>query len=130
MARGNTYKCVVCGQPFQFCPKCAITEPSYDAERYCCKKHADIFDILSKHGCHLATAEETLEAPAQTPTEEEPKSESESQTDKNDEKRNPSFDETIEFSLRETDISKYSSSEAKRRLADTREFELPDRINE
>lgn len=74
--------------------------------------------------------EETLAAPAQTPIEEEPKSESESQTDKPEEKRNPSFDETIEFSLRETDISKYSSSEAKRRLADTREFELPDRINE
>lgn len=62
MARGNTYKCVVCGQSFQFCPKCQITEPSYDAERYCCKKHADIFEILSKHGCHLATAEETLAA--------------------------------------------------------------------
>lgn len=60
MARGNTYKCVVCGQSFQFCPKCQITEPSYDAERYCCKDHADIFAILSKHGCHLATAEETL----------------------------------------------------------------------
>lgn len=62
MAKGNTYKCVVCGQSFQFCPKCAITKPSYDAERYCCKNHADIFAILSKHGCHLATAEETLEA--------------------------------------------------------------------
>lgn len=62
MAKGNTYKCVVCGQSFQFCPKCQITKPSYDAERYCCHKHADIFAILSKHGCHLATAEETLEA--------------------------------------------------------------------
>lgn len=62
MAKGNTYKCVVCGQSFQFCPKCQITKPSYDAERYCCKKHADIFAILSRHGCHLATAEETLEA--------------------------------------------------------------------
>ncbi|MCQ4022908.1 MULTISPECIES: LicD family protein [unclassified Ruminococcus] len=45
-------------------------------------------------------------------------------------KHNPQFDETIEFSLRETDISKYSSSEAKRRLADTREFELPEKTNE
>lgn len=62
MARGNTYTCATCGQSFQFCPKCAITKPSYDAERYCCKKHAEIFAILSKHGCHLATAEETLAA--------------------------------------------------------------------
>lgn len=37
------------------------------------------------------------------------------------------LDETIEFSIRETDISKYSSSEAKKRLADTREFSLNDK---
>ena len=62
MARGNTYKCATCGREYVYCPKCAITEPSYDAERYCCHEHADIFAILSKHGCHLATAEETLAA--------------------------------------------------------------------
>ena len=62
MARGNTYTCATCGKEYTYCPKCAITEPSYDAERYCCKNHADIFAILSKHGCYLATAEETLEA--------------------------------------------------------------------
>ena len=62
MARGNTYKCATCGKEYVYCPKCAITEPSYDAERYCCHEHADIFTILSKHGCHLATGEETLEA--------------------------------------------------------------------
>ena len=62
MARGNTYNCATCGKEYKYCPKCAITEPSYDAERYCCKNHADIFAILSKHGCHLATAEETLAA--------------------------------------------------------------------
>lgn len=62
MTRGNKYTCVVCGAEHTFCPKCQITQPDYDYERYCCKKHADIFAILSKHGCHLATAEETLEA--------------------------------------------------------------------
>lgn len=62
MARGNTYTCATCGKEYEYCPKCAVSKPSYDVERYCCHKHADIFAILSKNGCHLATAEETLEA--------------------------------------------------------------------
>lgn len=62
MARGNTYVCASCGQSFQFCPRCALVRPTYDAERFCCKSHADIFNILSKHGCGLATAEETIDA--------------------------------------------------------------------
>lgn len=62
MARGNTYTCVACGKSYNYCPKCAITKPSYDAERYCSQEHAAIFGILSKHGCSLATAEETLVA--------------------------------------------------------------------
>lgn len=62
MARGNTYKCVVCGKEHQFCPKCQIVLPNYEYERYCGKAHDDIFNILSKHGCGIATAEETLEA--------------------------------------------------------------------
>ena len=62
MARGNVYTCVVCGKEHQFCPKCQIVRPNYDYERYCSKEHSDIFAILSKHGCGLATAEETLEA--------------------------------------------------------------------
>ena len=62
MARGNTYICATCGETYEFCPKCQITKPSYDAERYCTAAHADIFNILSKHGCKLATAEETLAA--------------------------------------------------------------------
>ena len=62
MARGNIYTCATCGTSYEFCPKCTIVKPNYDAERYCSKAHADIFAILSKHGCNLATAEETLEA--------------------------------------------------------------------
>ena len=62
MARGNIYVCATCGTSYEFCPKCAITKPNYDAERYCSNEHANIFAILSKHGCGLATAEETLEA--------------------------------------------------------------------
>ena len=61
MARGNIYTCVVCGKEHNFCPKCVIVKPDYDYERYCSKAHADIFAILSKHGCGLATAEETFE---------------------------------------------------------------------
>lgn len=62
MARGNKYTCATCGKIYEFCPSCAITKPTYDAERYCTAAHADIFNILSKHGCKLATAEETLAA--------------------------------------------------------------------
>ena len=62
MARGYTYTCATCGAEYHYCSKCAITKPSYDAERYCSKVHSDIFAILSKHGCNLATAEETLDA--------------------------------------------------------------------
>jgi hypothetical protein len=62
MARGHVYTCATCGTSYEFCPKCAIVKPSYDAERYCSKEHAHIFEILSKHGCGLANAEETLAA--------------------------------------------------------------------
>lgn len=62
MAKGNKYTCATCGRIFEYCPSCAVTKPSFDAERFCSRAHADIFEILSIHGCHLATAEETLEA--------------------------------------------------------------------
>ena len=62
MAKGYRYTCVVCDASYEYCPKCAVRKPNYDAQRYCSKAHANIFNILSKHGCGLATAEETLEA--------------------------------------------------------------------
>ena len=62
MARGYIYTCKCCGKEYEYCPKCAVRKPNYDAELYCSKAHADIFAILSKNGCNLATAEETLEA--------------------------------------------------------------------
>ena len=62
MARGNIYTCVTCGTSYEYCPKCAVVKPNYDAGRYCSRAHANIFAILSKHGCGLATAEETLES--------------------------------------------------------------------
>lgn len=62
MARGNTYTCLCCGNTFTFCPKCSFTEPTYDAENFCSEEHNKIFAVLSKHGCGLASAEETLEA--------------------------------------------------------------------
>lgn len=60
MAKGNTYHCLCCGEEYTYCPKCAITKPTYDAENFCSKAHSEIFAILSKHGCGLATAEDTL----------------------------------------------------------------------
>ena len=62
MAKGNKYKCSACGKEFEYCPKCDITTPTYDKTKFCSRAHADIFAILSKHGCHLATTEETLAA--------------------------------------------------------------------
>lgn len=62
MAKGNTYTCLTCGEEFTYCPKCAISKPTYDAESFCSKRHAKIFAILSKHGCGHATATETLDA--------------------------------------------------------------------
>lgn len=62
MAIGNKYVCATCGTEYEFCPKCAVTKPTYDAERYCSQAHEDIFSILSKNGCNLATAEETLKS--------------------------------------------------------------------
>jgi hypothetical protein len=62
MARGNTYKCLCCEKEYVYCPKCDVKKPTYDVENFCSRTHEDIFKILSKHGCGLATAEETLDA--------------------------------------------------------------------
>lgn len=62
MAKGNTYKCLCCEKTYNYCPKCSIRKPAYDAENFCSAAHSEIFAILSKHGCGLATAEETLKA--------------------------------------------------------------------
>ena len=62
MARGNQYKCLTCGTEYEYCVKCMLTKPAYDVENFCSQAHEDIFKILSKHGCNLATAEETLKA--------------------------------------------------------------------
>ena len=60
MARTNTYKCAVCGTTYEFCLKCQVARPDYDAEKFCNKTHADIYAILSKHGCNLISADEAL----------------------------------------------------------------------
>lgn len=62
MARGYTYECTTCGASYEFCPKCELAKPDFDKTMFCSQEHADIFAILSKHGCGLATAEETLDA--------------------------------------------------------------------
>lgn len=60
MARTNTYKCATCGTTYEFCLRCQVTRPDYDAEKFCSHEHANIYGILSKHGCNLITAEEAL----------------------------------------------------------------------
>ncbi len=68
MARGNMYTCLCCGKEYEFCPKCAFTAPVYDAESFCSAEHSEIFAILSKNGCGIASAEETLTALAKYDT--------------------------------------------------------------
>lgn len=60
MARTNIYTCKTCNDTFEFCLKCMVSRPDYDAENFCSKNHADIYATLSKHGCNLITADEAL----------------------------------------------------------------------
>lgn len=62
MSRNYIYYCLTCGKSYEYCPSCAVVKPKFSIESFCCKKHQEIYNILSKHGCHLATAEETLAA--------------------------------------------------------------------
>lgn len=61
MANYSEHKCFTCGQIFDYCRHCSVTPVVYKAEGFCSEKCSHIFNILSKHGCNLATAEETLE---------------------------------------------------------------------
>ena len=60
MARTNRYTCKLCGTVYERCVKCMIAKPNWDAENFCTKSHAEIYAILSKHGCNLITADEAL----------------------------------------------------------------------
>lgn len=60
MARTNTYKCATCGTTYEFCLKCQVSRPDYDAEKFHSHKCADIYATLSKHGCNLISADEAL----------------------------------------------------------------------
>ncbi len=60
MANYNEYKCFTCGQVFEYCRRCVITPVKHNEEGFCSEKCSHIFNTLSKHGCNLATAEETL----------------------------------------------------------------------
>ena len=60
MARTNTYTCKTCGTKFEFCLKCQVARPDYDAENFCSKEHDAIYATLSKHGCNLISADEAL----------------------------------------------------------------------
>lgn len=60
--KGDTYTCRVCGKKTVLCPRCQIRLPNYNYENFCSQEHSDVFAILSKNGCGLATNEETLDA--------------------------------------------------------------------
>ena len=62
MANYNEHKCFACGKIFDYCRRCVIKPVIYKAEGFCSEKCSDIFNILSKHGCNLITADEALEA--------------------------------------------------------------------
>lgn len=62
MGKRNEHTCLVCGKSFYYCRSCTVNPIKHLAEGFCSETCAEIFDILSKHGCHLATAEETLAA--------------------------------------------------------------------
>lgn len=60
--RYNKHNCLVCGKEFEYCRACMIKPIKHFAEGFCSETCGDIFNILSLHGCHLATDEETLVA--------------------------------------------------------------------
>ena len=60
MANYHEHKCFTCGKIFDYCRRCVIIPIRYKAEGFCSEKCSDIFNILSKHGCGIATAEETI----------------------------------------------------------------------
>ena len=62
MRHYNKHNCLVCGKEFEYCRACMIEHIKHLAEGHCSETCAEIYSILSKHGCNLATAEETLEA--------------------------------------------------------------------
>ena len=62
MANYNEHTCLTCGQIFEYCRRCAVTPVVHKAEGFCSERCSEIFATLSKHGCNLITAEETLAA--------------------------------------------------------------------
>lgn len=62
MANYNEHICFTCGQIYDYCRHCAVTPVVYKAEGFCSEDCSHVFNTLSKHGCNLATAEETLAA--------------------------------------------------------------------
>ncbi len=62
MARGDKYVCRTCGQEYKYCEQCLVRPIPHLGNGFCSESCSDIFATLSKHGCHLATAEETYKA--------------------------------------------------------------------
>ena len=60
MANYHEHRCFTCGETFEYCRRCVIMPVIYHEEGFCSERCSDIFNILSKHGCGLATVEETI----------------------------------------------------------------------
>jgi hypothetical protein len=54
------YKCLACGDIFEYCRRCVVTPVIYKEEGFCSKECSGIFNTLSKHSCNLITADEAL----------------------------------------------------------------------
>ena len=62
MANYYEHKCLACGQSFDYCRRCVLTPVAHKEEGFCSENCSHIFEILSKHGCGLATTDETIDA--------------------------------------------------------------------
>ena len=62
MAKYNEHKCFTCGRIFDYCGRCVITPVIYKAEGFCSEKCSHVFNILTKHGSNLITADEASKA--------------------------------------------------------------------
>lgn len=54
--------CKICQNEFEFCPNCTIKGITYKKQGICSEQCYDISNILQRYGCHLTTAQETIDA--------------------------------------------------------------------
>ena len=55
-------KCRICQNEFEFCSNCTIKGVIYKKQGMCSEQCYDISNTLQRYGCHLSTAQETIDA--------------------------------------------------------------------